>query len=270
LINLPLLIFILFVLGTVVGSFLNVAIWRWPRGEKADGRSHCPSCNKTLTARQLVPLISFLWQRGRCHYCAKRISGRYIIIEGVTGLLFAAAGWYLNPVEAVDYVILLRWLFVLAILVCVFVIDLEHYLILDKIIFPAAAIVLLLNIGIDLLLFNSNFPVFGYTGGGLFAAAIASGFFYLIWLVSRGQWMGFGDVKFNVLLGLVIGWPLAIIALFLAFFLGALVGVVLMVFGGKQLGSRIPFGTFLSLAMVITMFFGPSIMVWYLGLIGWS
>jgi leader peptidase (prepilin peptidase) / N-methyltransferase len=261
-----------FVFGTAIGSFLNVVIWRLPQERSLGGRSECPHCHVTLKPRNLIPLFSYLIQGRRCASCRQYISSRYFLIELITGLTFAFTAYQFSGVffDSSMALTLARLLFIIAILIVVFVIDLEHYLILDVVVFPAAIIVLILNFGVDLINHQAVLSLASHTGGGIVAALLASGFFYLIWLVSRGRWMGFGDVKFNLFLGLALGWPGVIVALLLAFFLGSVVGVGLIVFGQKQLSSRVPFGTFLSLAALFTLFYGSIVASWYLHLISWS
>lgn len=261
-----------FIFGACIGSFLNVVIWRLPREQSLRGRSQCPHCDVTLRAYRLVPILSFLWQRGRCASCGKLISHRYWIIELITGLLFAGAACYffaagLNMLNAIE---LLRALFIIAVLIAVFVIDLEHYLILDVIVWPASLVVLVSNIILDALTKQSLLSWGSYTADGLIAAIAAGGFFYLLWLLSQGRWMGFGDVKFNLFLGLALGLPGIVVALFLAFMIGAVVGLSLIISGAKQLQSRVPFGTFLTVGALIALFYSDRLAQWYGRLIGWQ
>jgi len=260
-----------FIFGTLIGSFLNVVIWRLPRGESLGGRSSCPHCKAKLKPAHLVPLLSYAVQRGCCAHCQARISSRYPLIEAITGLLFAAAAAHIltGPALAATYLELLRWLIIIAALIAVFVIDLEHYLILDAVVFPVAGAILVLNIILDLLARQPLWFISSHTAGGILAAALAGGFFYLLWFFSRGRWMGFGDVKLNLLLGLVLGLPGIVVGLFLAFMLGAIVGVGLIIAGAKKLQSRVPFGTFLSVGALLALFYSHGLWEWYLGLIGW-
>jgi leader peptidase (prepilin peptidase)/N-methyltransferase len=260
---------IIFVFGLMIGSFLNVVIWRLPREQKLTGRSHCPHCDHVLTAAELVPLFSFVWQRGRCAHCRAPISIRYPLIELSCGLLFLVAVLLFPPAVTVDYVLLLRILIAIAVLIPVFVIDLEHYIILDVIILPASLVMLGLNVVSDLLLSQSLIAWSSYTIGGIVAALAAGAFFYVIWKVSSGRWMGFGDVKLTLLLGLILGLPGIVTGLFMAFLLGSVVGIGLMALRIKKLKSMLPFGTFLSVATILALFFGPQLWYWYLQLIGW-
>ncbi len=259
------------VFGAIIGSFLNVVIWRLPRGQSLGGRSKCPHCGSVLQPSQLVPVFSYVWQGRRCANCRQAISPRYLVVECVTGLLFAAASWYIlaGGFDAFSWFELLRLLFIISILIAVFVIDLEHYLILDGIIFPAALVVLVLNITLDFVSHQSILSWASHTGGGVVAALLAGGFFYLLWRISQGRWMGFGDVKLNLLLGLALGLPGIAVGLFLAFMAGSFIGIGLIIAGTKKLKSRLPFGTFLSFGALLALFYGPALAAWYARLIGW-
>ncbi len=256
-----------FVFGLVIGSFLNVVIWRLPRQESLGGRSHCPNCDTRLSAVHLIPVISYLVQGKKCHHCRKSISFRYPLIEIITGLLFASAAIFLHPVLLAEYVALARLMFVLAVLVAVFVIDLEHYLILDVIIFPAVVVVLISNLILDLLHHQTILSLHSLTGGGVIAGAGFALFFYGLWAFSKGRWMGFGDVKLSLLLGLALGLPVAFVGFIGSFWLGAILGGILMVTGKKTMNSRLPFGTFLAVGSAIAMFYGMTLWDAYMRLI---
>ena len=253
---------IVFLYGLCLGSFANVLIWRLLRGQSIQGRSMCPHCGHKLIWSDLLPLLSFIFFRGKCRYCSKSISLRYPLIEFITGALFAVAAILFPPLDALTGLILIKSLMIVFVGIIVFVIDLEHYLILNKIVFPAAAIVLVI-IGIEAALQGSA----SLLVEPLLSALSAFGVFWLTWFLSKGKWMGLGDVKFAGLMGLMLGWPGVLVALMLAFVVGALVGMMLMALGRKQLSSRIPFGTFLSAATIMSLLFGTQLWEWYRGLI---
>ena len=262
-----LLVFFAFVLGTAIGSFLNVVIWRLPREEGMGGRSHCPNCLHQLSAYNLIPVLSFLIQRGKCKYCQKPVSWRYLIIELATGLLFAATLYIYAPLSISDLAYVLVALFAVAVCVAVFVIDLEHYLILDKIVYPATAVVLVANIAYDLVFPGAGF-FRGFAVSSLMGLVVAFVPFYSIWAVSGGKWMGFGDVKFAAFMGVLLG-PVGFgVALFVAVLSGTIVSIPLLVAGKKQLTSKIPFGTFLAIGTLISLWWSVQIISWYLNLLG--
>lgn len=256
-------------LGAIIGSFLNVLILRLPSGEKVGGRSHCVHCKHLLSAPDLIPILSYLFLRGKCRYCGKPISPRYIAIEISTAALFALNFYFLRYAGNNVYFALnlLRWDFVASVLLAVFVIDYEHSLILDKIVLPSSIILAALNF---VLLFAApahfTYSLFWL---GLLSAAGVYLFFAALHHLSHGKWMGLGDAKLGLFLGFAVPFPLIILNLFLAFMLGAALGLILIAAGAKKMSSKLPFGTFLAVSCIITLYFGPQILMWYLKLIGW-
>ncbi len=235
---------LVFVFGLVVGSFLNVVIVRLPT-EKGfiKGRSHCVHCKKTLRWFDLIPIVSFLLLWGQCRYCKKNISLQYPLVELATGLIFLLI---FNQWQSVDIRLFLLF-YVAGSLIIIFVYDLKHYIIPDVVLFPAIIAALPYHLSLNYLL----------------SALVAAGFFLGIFLVSRGRWMGFGDVKLAVLLGLLLGFPNIFVGLFLAFILGAMVGVVSIFSHKKGLKSEMPFAPFLILGTFLAYFWGTQIIFWY-------
>lgn len=223
-----------FILGIVIGSFLNSVIYRLTINESvANGRSRCFSCQHLLGFFDLVPLASFMWLSGRCRYCQAKISWQYPMVELATGLGFASlysffVGWQL----AVGLVLLVFSL-------VVFVYDLRYYLVAEKVVWPIILIMALVN----LFVFKLDWSMLA------FGAALIVLFFWLQIVVSGGRWLGWGDVLIGLWLGVSLGWPKVLIALVLAYWLGALVGLVLIALGRKDFSSRIPFGPFLLLGL---------------------
>ncbi|MDE2312087.1 MAG: prepilin peptidase [Patescibacteria group bacterium] len=261
---------VFFCFGAIFGSFLNVVILRLPRDEKLGGRSHCPHCGSTLTARDLWPIVSFIFLRGRCRHCAGRISPRYALVEIINGLLFVWVGLVLFHPQIASIVLCVRALLVTEILVVVFAIDYEHYLILDSVLLFGLVSVLCLNLLGDWALRIFPLSWSSLSAGGLIGALTSPLPFLLAWLwPPRGQWMGFGDVKLSVFLGLALGWPGWLVGFLLSVFLGGASGLVMLFFKKKTLKSQIPFGTFLAIGSFAAMFYAPQIINWYLGLVGW-
>lgn len=238
------------VFGLAMGSFFTVAAWRWPREESLVApRSHCTGCERTLHWYELVPVLSWVIQRGHCRGCGSGISWRYPAIELVSGGLAAAAILTFGPTfEGLAAMILVLTL------VPVVVIDLEHKLIPDVIVLPAAAAALALAI--------AEQPDRWWVP--TIAAVGASVFLLVLALVYPGG-MGLGDVKLALLLGAVLGASV-VPALAVAFFAGALLGAVLLVRMGKQARKMaIPFGPFLAAGALVALWFGPSMIDWYSG-----
>jgi len=257
-----------FIFGSLIGSFLNVVILRLPKEQKLTGRSHCPVCRHQLSGLELVPLLSFLALKGKCRACSVPISARYFIIELVTGLLFAASWWLVDPSAALEFVLLARNFFVIAVLIVVFVVDLEYYIILDSVTFFALGVVTAFNIALDLSGHMDIFSLSSHFAGGLIGAAAAVVPLACLWYFSKGSWMGFGDVKLSLLLGNILGWKLFGVNFMLAVFLGTIVSVFLLLLTKKTLKSQIPFGTFLALGTVITLYYGNTLLAWYLSSLG--
>jgi len=257
---------IIFLTGLAVGSFLNCLIYRL--AEKTSplrGRSFCPHCKHTLSWRDLIPVLSFLFLRGKCRYCQKKISWQYPLIELSTALLFVLTYNFLPVPRTSPWVYFYYWA-VISFLIIVFVFDLKHYIIPDKVIYPAILIVLVFRI---LNLFGNWKLEIGNLGtliNPLVAAIGGAMFFLTIVLVSRGKWMGFGDVKLAFFMGFFLGFPNILVALFLAFLIGAIIGVGLILAKKKILKSEVPFGPFLVTGTFIALFWGPEIIRWYLDL----
>jgi len=256
-------------LGVAVASFLNVCIDRLPNKESLlFPASHCTSCHHRLAVKDLIPIFSYLWLRGRCRYCQTPIPRRLLWVEIGTGVLFAYLYWnYGSSAE----------LAVIALYCCLFIVlmvtDLEHGLILNKLIYPSIAVALIISIFLPppkiaysdgaIALFLSNLPQSGIAQAAI-GGSIGLVLFLLIVIISRGG-MGWGDVKMAALIGLVTGY-LVFIALFLAAIFGGLLAGILLIFKIKRRKEGIPFAPFLSLATIATLLWGTNILNWYLGL----
>jgi len=238
--------------GLIIGSFLNCMAWRLYTGESLNGRSHCRSCNKLIYWYDNIPLLSFLLLGGKCRHCKAAISFQYPAVEAVTALLFILA-YIATPL---DPTLLARNWFLLSVFVVIFIMDARWYVIVDKVSLPAALIALVFNL---------------YLGYGwqwlLISATIGTGFFLIQYLVSRGRWIGSGDIRLGLLLGVALGWPNILAVIFLGYGLGAVFGVVALATGKKKWGSMVPLGTFLSLAGAITLLYGEKIVSWYLNFV---
>ncbi len=246
---------LIFILGLIIGSFLNAVIFRLKEDESfIGGRSRCMHCSHALSWLDLVPVFSFIFLRGRCRYCKKQISFQYPLVELITATVFALIAYNLQPTT---YNLNFWFSCVMAsFFIVIAVYDYKHYLILDKIVFPALGLVTIYNI------FSGNFIE------GLLGAAMVAGFFAAQYYLSKGRWIGFGDVKLGLVLGSLLGVKLGIIMLIVAYCLGAIVGIFLIAVGRKKLGSELPFGVFLSFSAIIMMIVGQRLAEWYFNLIG--
>ncbi len=239
--------FLIFILGLSVGSFLNAVIYRLEKKKPISfDRSHCPHCRAVLKWHDLIPVISFILFSGKCRYCRKRISFQYPLVELAAGLLF------LITFNSFGYsLVALYYLIIISFLIIIFVYDFRHYLIPDKIIYPAIIIAFL-------YLFSEKDFISHFL-----SAILASGFFLLLVLISKGKWIGLGDVKLAFLMGLVLGWPGILIALFISFFSGAIAGLTLIVLGKKKMKSEIPFGPFLVGSTILVIFLNQYLVDWF-------
>lgn len=235
-------------LGLCLGSFSTVLASRWPAGESlAHPRSHCTSCARTLGPLELVPVLSWVALRGRCRGCGSGVSWRYPAIELASAALAAVAIVSFGPTWEGLAAALLG-----VALVPVVAIDLEHKLIPDVIVLPAAALGVLATIAAD--------P--GRWWVPVAAAAGAAGFIYLLWFVYPNG-MGRGDAKLALLMGAVLGSSV-VPALFVAFGVGAALGLVMLArFGAAARTMAVPFGPFLAAGALVALWWGPSMIGWY-------
>lgn len=256
-----------FVIGICVGSFLNVCIDRLPRGQSiVNPPSHCPTCGRKLKWIELIPVISYLWLRGRCRSCGTRIPRRILAVEVGTGLLFAFLGFSYG--FGVEFLVLALWGGLFLVLA---VIDLEHRLILNKIVYPAIGISLLLspfwpNLGFDRPFLGSDGLLHSFlaslSGGLIFAALL-----FVIALIYSGG-MGWGDVKMAALIGLITGFPSVLSAMMISFVSSGVVAIILLALRLRARKEAVPFAPFLSLGAFIALLWGPELITWYLGLMG--
>ena len=245
-----LIVFAAVLFGLVVGSFLNVVIYRVPHRESVVWpASHCPHCGEPIRPGDNLPLISYLLLRGRCRNCKEPISARYPAVEATTGLLFGTAAYEFGVSLA-----LLSALVLISALISLAVIDLEHRLLPNVIVGPAALAGLVLSI-----LANPA----GWWIYPLSAIAVAGALLVLALIYPSG--MGMGDVKMGGMLGAFLG-PYAALAVFLGALIGAITGGLLMAAGKMQRRSALPFGLFMAIGGVVSLFVGPQLWELYMNL----
>ena len=239
-----------FFFGLLIGSFLNVCIWRLPREESIiRPGSHCPACSTVLGARDLVPVLSWLFLRGKCRFCGEKIPARYPAVELLTGGLFFACYLHYGLTPG-----LVAALVFSAFMVAITFIDLDHQIILD------GMLALLAVCGLGLQLWTGSV---GFVSM-LIGAFVGGGLLLLLAILSRGG-MGGGDVKFAAALGFWLGWPGILLGLFLGFVLGGLISLLLLVTGLRGRKDFIPFGPFIAIGAWIALLYGRRILDWYLG-----
>lgn len=254
-----------FIFGMVVGSFLNVVIIRLKTKESIFGRrSHCPFCKKKLNWYELIPVISFILQKAKCLKCKRKISWQYPAVELATGFAFMLILNYQLPIYNLQSFISTIFLLIIScFLIVIFVYDLKHYLVPDEIIYPAIALTFLYQL--FRVLYFANWNLFDFWRL-LLSALVGGAFFLIIVVISKGKWMGVGDVKIGILMGLLLGLSYLFTALFLAFLSGAIISGFLLAMKKKGLKSEIPFGPFLTGATFITLLWGDVLVKWYFNL----
>ncbi|HOD11627.1 MAG TPA: prepilin peptidase [Candidatus Omnitrophota bacterium] len=262
-----LLTFFTFIFGTIIGSFLNVCIVRLPEEDPKKRsvvfpRSHCPSCKKTIPWYDNIPLVSFLLLGRKCRFCKTAISGRYFLVELVTGLAFV--GFYkffgLTPI-LIPYLVML----------CGFIIstfvDIEHRIIPDEISIGGMVVGFIFSFFIPEL--HGTTSVWLSVGRSLLGILIGGGAIYAMGLIGdfifKKESMGGGDVKFMAMVGAFLGWKLALLAFFIAPFFGAIFGIIVKI---RTKESLIPYGPFLAVGSLIALFFSQKIFDWIFALYG--
>ncbi|MDP2641473.1 MAG: prepilin peptidase [Candidatus Yanofskybacteria bacterium] len=244
----------IFGVGLSAGSFVNALVFRLEHGRSLLGRSQCPQCGQQLSWTDLIPFISFLLLRGKCRSCKSTISLQYPIVEFATGLLFLLLYIHVISLSFPQIVVLFG---IVTLLAAIFLYDLKHMLIPDVLLYPAIGLALLWR-------FFESWPLSHGEWAHLAASALgAAFFFFLIYALSKGRAMGFGDVKLAFFMGLFLSWPSLLVALFFAFFSGAFVGITLVGRKKKALRSEIPFGPFLIAGTFFALLWGKDIFDWY-------
>jgi prepilin signal peptidase PulO-like enzyme (type II secretory pathway) len=256
--------------GLIVGSFLNVVIYRTIHGEQwVKGRSRCDYCHKEIAWYDNIPLFSYLFLRGRCRYCGKKIAFQHFAIELMTGALFVwwyAIGFAFFQLSQTPLLFIqpVFWLIVGILLLIIFVTDWMYQIIPDY-----------ANIGLGLLALFYRLYL-SATGAmqwrdfwlSIITGVVLMAFLGLLWLITKGKGMGLGDVKFALVMGILLGWPRGLIAMFLAFILGAIWGGLMIVLKYKTLKQRIAFGPFLVLGTAAALIWGNALWRWYTGWMG--
>lgn len=260
---------LLFVLGTILGSFLSVVILRSIAGEGwVSGRSRCDSCRNTIAWYDNIPLLSFILLRGKCRHCKEPILPLHPMVEVLTGVLLVWwywGGFIFFKLTQTPLSILqpLFWLSVGLLLIYLFIIDLNYMILPDKAVYALFGLAVLYRVALVVSgIMQMNDLYFA-----IIAALLSFLFFFALWFFTKGKGMGFGDVKLVVPLALLLGAQNMLVCLFLAFIIGAVVGVILISFGRGKLKTAIPFGPFLISSTVLSLLWGDTLFSWYWQLI---
>jgi leader peptidase (prepilin peptidase) / N-methyltransferase len=255
------LIIIFGCIGAVFGSFINVCVDRLPAGQSLiTPPSHCDGCQRRLSALELVPIFSYILLRGRCRRCGTRIPRRVLWVELGCGLFTAFLFWYKGLTLDFVFITFYSYIFIVIALI-----DLQHKLILNKIVYPSVIVALIIApFFIKAGLVHHNIIDHGIINA-LIGGAAGSLFLFIPALISPGG-MGIGDVKMAVLIGLVTGFGEVFVAILGGIILGGLTAIILLGFRIKKRKDVIPFGPFLSIATIVTLLWGPDILQWWLGI----
>lgn len=263
--------------GLIIGSFLNVCIYRLPRHESiVFPGSHCPHCGKAVRPYDNIPVLSYLVLAGKCRFCRKPISFQYPLVEALSGLSFLACALFWGATAPA----FINSLFLAAILVLIFI-DYHHQILPDIITIPGIIAGLLVCPFQDQAFYADSLAqriaeLVSWSSadsltpwiGALLGAVAGGGLLWLVaklyYLARRRHGMGMGDVKMMAMVGAFLGWRLALLTIFLGSFLGSVAGVLLILFGGRSLTTKLAFGTFLGIASSISLFHGLSLVQWYL------
>jgi leader peptidase (prepilin peptidase)/N-methyltransferase len=244
-----------FIFGAIIGSFLNVVSLRWNTGMGVNGRSKCFSCGKGLVWHELIPILSFAAQKGRCKKCRSKISWQYPIVEFISGAIFVLIFVKFPPLDIASAITTVLYLFISALLIVITVYDIRHKIIPDSLSYAFAIIAFASSFFGGVSLFHIPLLI------NLLAGPLCAAPFVILWVVSRGRWMGLGDAKLMLGIGWTLGFVAAVSSMVLAFWIGAVVSVAWMLVTFKKVKGNyeIPFAPYLILGMYVVLFFGVSV-----------
>jgi leader peptidase (prepilin peptidase)/N-methyltransferase len=248
----------IFILGLCIGSFLNVCIYRLPASQSiVQPGSRCPNCSTSIAFYDNIPVLSYLWLRGRCRYCRVKIAGRYPIIE-LLGGLFALATF-------LKFGLTLQGLIYFAFIACLLVvtfIDLDHRIIPDIITLPGIPVCFAASFAIPSVAYKDALLGIVIGGGSLFSVA------WIYTLLTKKEGMGGGDIKLLAMMGALVGWQGVLFTIFVSSLVGTLSGLAIMLQSRKGMKLAVPFGPFLAIGCITYIFFGTPLIAWYFNLLG--
>ncbi len=271
--SLDMIIVFMFIIGLAIGSFISASVWRFHEQEELTlakkkskkalsitrGRSMCEHCDHTLAPKDLIPLLSWLSLGGKCRYCKAKLSWEYPVVELTTGILFVASYITWNFGETFGYVSFGFWLVFLSALVFLALYDFKWLILPNRVVYPliisATALVLL-----ESVFFDGGIEIIK---DSLFGLLFAGGIFYALFAVSRGKWIGGGDVKLGVFIGIFLGLSRSILTFILAFNVAAIIIIPLLLLGVVKRKTPVPFGPFLIFATIVSTLYGYEIIQWY-------
>lgn len=250
--NIVIGIYIIIIIGLLLGSFFNVCIYRIPREESiAFPPSHCTSCNNKIKAYDLIPLISYIFLKGKCRYCGEKISLRYPAVEIITAALF-----YLVYLKYGLSFFTIKFIVLVALLIVIGMIDFDT----TDVYFSTTLTGIIFGVGFIIAGYFFNLSIMEFILGGI----VAGGFIAVIILITKG--MGWGDAEICLMCGLFLGFKLSIVMLFLSFIIGGIAGIGLIASKIKNRKDYIPFGPFIAISSLLTLFFGQYIINYYIAM----
>lgn len=250
--------FLVFICGLVLGSFLNSWMWRVRENIRifSNARSICPFCRYQLRWYENIPLLSWIGLRAHCKNCGRRIHWSYLLVELFTGLLLMFISYQFLARPHFSEWNLFRDVFFLTFLIIIFVYDCRYREVIEKVVWCGALIGLLIN----------RYALHFTWGSLLIGALVGFGFLFLQYAASRGRWIGGGDVRLGLMLGIWLGWPNILLAFFLAYVIGAIVAAPLLIFKKVGWKYQVPFGAFLAIGALLAIYYGPPMIQWYEGM----
>ncbi len=258
----------LFLLGSIFGSFMNVFVDRGEKKESLLGSSCCDFCKKELRWFENVPVLGYFFVKGKCSRCKKQLSFQYPLVEFCLGVLFLAVGFKtglilnLNPSTGIflETIYLLAVIFVLS---AIFIWDLKYMIIPDKLVISGFLLTTIYILAHYFLASCSIFSISCFVSENILGSFLVGGFFYVLFAISKGKWIGGGDVKLGFWLGLLIGWKHVYPFLLITYVLGSVIALILVKKSKKGWKSQIPFGPFLVISSFIFLFFGEKLLYLY-------
>lgn len=246
-----------FIFGLIIGSFLNVVVYRIREVESLMGRSKCPHCGEKIRWYDNIPLLSFILLKGSCRDCQKKISWQYPLVESLTGIIFILVGWkFFEIVDFRSWYLTSYFLILVSFLLAILIYDFLYMEIPSVVLWPGIILALIFNAYLDWELRPTLSFYHSASLSGILAAGGAFLFFFSISYFSKEKWMGMGDAYLAILLGLILGWPYILLALLLSFSIGSIYGIILVINKKKTMKSQIPFAPFMVLGAFIVIFFG--------------
>jgi len=241
---------LVFILGTIIGSFLNVVVCRLPEKRSiVSQRSCCPHCQKSIRWYDLIPIASFFILGGKCRECHKKISWQYPLVEFVTGGLFVFWAWHYGLSDFFSNPFFYRDLVFTGALIIIFLTDLKHYLIFDAVTLPVTFFAIIFNV----YFLSSSLTLGRLSANYLLAMIIGVLFFGSQYWLSKGKWLGAGDIRMGLMMGAMLGLMGLFYGLVIGYCLGALVAIILLILRKKGRKDELPLGVFLSLSAFVVL-----------------